>query len=579
MTNKLTAIDLFCGAGGSSHGAERSGAAQLVLGINHWQPAIQTHAANFPRAKHINSRLQDVSPSEYDGRLNMLIASPSCTHHSNARGGRPTSDQQRSDGFEVLPWMDYHRPDFMLVENVAEWQSWGPVGVRGRPLKRGRGRYFRQWLDGVRGLGYDVDYRILNAADYGAATSRKRLFVLARKRDRARHRREIDWPEPTHDKCGAGGLPVWRGAYEILDWSVPCPSIFGRARPLAPKTLRRIMLGLQKFVTPFVLATGSGGTARPVDQPTPTIVTRDGTQLAVPFVVQFDNQTGDGGYVRQTGDPLATMTTKGSMAVAVPVQYQLIGRGAGRARSVQDPVPTIVATRENHGVRTAYQVVFRRNQDAKPLTDPISAVCTSGAHHGIAVPFAVPVNHGDRTAQDSARRTHSLDEPLPTQTTHRSQALSLPFMMPRQGVYDCRVDKRCAGLDEPVPTITANHCPAHVIAPWIAHYYGTCNQSDIIEPLDTITATARHAFIVAQLFGEAGWPEPYCPEMAELQRLMRELGVVDIGFRMLTNRERQLAQGFSPDYVFIGGKRDVTRMIGNSVPPSIPESITKQLAG
>lgn len=513
---KLQAIDLFCGAGGSAAGAERSGGVELAMGINHWQPAVDTHAANFPRARHINSRISAVSPSEYSGKLGVLIASPSCTHHSNARGDRPTSDQQRSDGMDVLPWLEYHRPGLLFVENVIEWESWGPVGARGRPLKRGRGRYFRQWCRAVKDLGYELDIQHLNAADYGAPTSRRRLFIVAKRKGWSS--RGIDWPAPTHAKDGAGGLPPWRGAYEIMDWSLPCPSIFARARPLKPKTLARIEAGLQKFVAPL----------HPGTDPT-----------------------------------------------VVPIQYQLIGRGAGRARSVNTPVPSIVAAREIHGVLAAYQVVFHNNQDAAALTDPVSTICTSGAHHGVALPFRVQCNHGDHAPGDSNNRAYSLRDPVGTLTTSNAYAVAAPYVVPQHGERPGQ-PPRTHDIAAPLPTVTPSGA-GQLCIPFAAHYYGTHNVSSMLDPVDTITTHERHALVLARVFGPGGWPAPDCPEMASLQRTMRELDVVDIGFRMFSNMELQCAQGFGRDYVFIGKKHEVTRMIGNSVPPSVPEHVLRHL--
>jgi DNA (cytosine-5)-methyltransferase 1 len=516
---KLQAIDLFSGAGGSSHGAERSGTAELVFGLNHWGPAVATHAANFPNARHINSRIQDVRPAEHTGKVDLLIASPSCTHHSNARGDRPTSDQQRSDGMEVLPWLAHHRPGLMFVENVVEWESWGPVGVRGRPLKRGAGQYFRQWCRAIKELGYDLDIQRLNAADYGAPTSRRRLFIVAKRKGWSS--RGIDWPAPTHTRGGSDTLPAWRGAYEIMDWSMPCPSIFSRTRPLAPKTLVRIAAGLRKFVAPLVAGSCD--------------------------------------------------------ALVVPVQYQLIGRGAGRARSATAPVPSIVAARENHGVLAAYQVVFHRNQDAASLAAPVSTICTSGAHHGVAVPFRVQCNHGDVTASAANGRVHALTIPLGSQTTHNGMGVAAPYIVPQHGERPGQPPRTHEPL-QPLPTVTPSGA-GQLAMPFVAHYYGTQNMSGVLDPLDTITTKARHALVVASVFGEYGWPAPTSPEMADLQQLMRELHVVDIGFRMFNNLELQRAQGFRDDYVFVGKKHEVTRMIGNSVPPPVPEHVLRHLAG
>ena len=240
----LQAADLFCGAGGTSIGAHQTGRVNVRFALNHWDCAIKTHSANFPQTTHALARLNQVKPSECD-RIDLLFASPECTHHSRARGGRPTSDQQRSGAWEIMPWIEHHRPRFIVVENVVEFEQWGPVS-NGAPLKSMKGRFFAAWVSAIESAGYRVEWHRLNAADFGAATSRTRLFVVARKGNR-----RIQWPEPTHSrKCG-NQLPgmesqSWRGAIEVIDWSIPLPSVFGRKKPLADKTLARIQAGLKR---------------------------------------------------------------------------------------------------------------------------------------------------------------------------------------------------------------------------------------------------------------------------------------------------------------------------------------------
>ena len=154
--SRLIAADLFCGAGGTSIGAESTGLALVGFALNHWSVAVETHAANFPHARHVNSRLDQVSPSECQ-RIDLLFASPECTHHSRARGGRPTSDQQRAGAWDVMKWIEFHRPSFVVIENVSEFEHWGPVGNDGRPLTSKRGAFFEAWVNAIRAAGYAVD--------------------------------------------------------------------------------------------------------------------------------------------------------------------------------------------------------------------------------------------------------------------------------------------------------------------------------------------------------------------------------------------------------------------------------------
>lgn len=392
---KAKAIDLYCGAGGTSAGAEMTGGAQVVFALNHWDVAIKTHSANFPHAKHVNSRVDLTSPGEAP-RHDIFFASPECTHHSNARGGRPTSDQQRAGAWDLLPWIEYHRPTFLVFENVKEFRNWGPVGSNGRPLVTGKGKIFEAWIAAIKSMGYRIEMACLNAADFGAATSRDRLFIIGRKGNRS-----APFPEPTHSRNPGKALPgmqrmPWRSASEIIDWSLPCPSIFMRVKPLKDKTLLRIEAGLRRFVAPFV-------------------------------------------------------------------------------------------------------VRFRNNMTASGVVEPVGTITAGGAHHGIAVPF-------------------------------------------------------------------------------LSQYYGNGDGSSVNAPLPTIVTKDRHSLVTA-IIGPACFEltKAISPAMAKLLATMVELGITDIGFRMLKNHELSAAQGFPSDYIFHGTSAQITRQIGNSVSPNVGAAITREL--
>lgn len=367
MMKKLRAADLFCGAGGTTAGAEDSGAAKCVFALNHWQVAVDTHLANFPHARHVNSRLDQCSPSEC-GPIDLLFASPECTHHSRARGGRPTSDQQRSGAWQVLPWVEHHRPSFVVIENVVEFRDWGPVGNDGRPLMSKRGKFFNAWLMAIQAAGYCVDHRELNAADYGAATSRNRLFVIARKGNR-----QPVWPEPIRSRRSGNelpgmGLPRWRAASEVIDWTMPIGSIFARKRPLADNTLLRLEVGLRRFVGPFVTQWDNASNrdpSRSLGQPLPTMVTKANTGICLPFQVQMRNHMNAAGISSPLGaitaggrhhaiaatsdvdDPLGSVTTKRGKGLAIPFLSSFYGNETSVAAT--SPVATIT-TRDRHSL-------------------------------------------------------------------------------------------------------------------------------------------------------------------------------------------------------------------------------------
>lgn len=508
---KLRFADLFCGAGGTTTGAESTGEAECVFAVNHWDRAISTHSLNHPHARHAQRRVQDVRPTE-SPPIGCLFASPECTHHSRARGGLPTSDQQRAGAWEILPWVECHRPSFLVVENVPEFREWGPVGKDGKPLKSQKGKLFESWIAAVKSYGYRVECGVLNAADFGAATSRSRLFVIARKGNRA-----APFPEPTHGKNVARSLPgmerlPWKPAFEIIDWSLPCPTIFTRSRPLADKTLSRIEAGLRRFVGPFV--------------------------------AQWDNTGFNGKCVRDVADPLPTLVTKANAGIAVPFQYQLIGTGFGRSKSVGEPVNSIVAAR---GI------------------------------HGVAVPYLVP-NFGERFGQ--APRTHSLSDPTPTVTGHGAGGLAVPYLTTVNHGDAGHKNGRSESLRSPIGTVTNKNGRA-VVVPFLTQHYGSGGQWSAIDaPVPTIVTKDRHSLVTATIEPCClNWPEPQSDAMRSLQATMRELGVADIGFRMLSNPELSAAQGFPADYQFTGTKAEITKQIGNSVSPTVARAITLSLLG
>lgn len=291
----LRCADLFCGAGGSSTGlrqvADAMGVGLDLTAVNHWRTAVETHAANHPDARHICESLDSIDPRKVTGgKLDLLWASPECTHHSVALGGKPINDQSRATAWCVTRWADALRPKFIIVENVPEFQTWGPLGANNRPLKSRKGEVFFAWAQSLVALGYRVEWRVLNAADYGAATSRRRLFVVARLDGGARGRGPIVWPTPTHQQHKTadlfGSYQPWRGAREIIDWSQRGQSIAGRQKPLVPKTVRVIELGHQRFGgIPFLVAfygSGSGLVPQSIHRPLPAITTKDRFGLVQP---------------------------------------------------------------------------------------------------------------------------------------------------------------------------------------------------------------------------------------------------------------------------------------------------------
>ncbi len=425
----FVAADLFCGGGGFSKGfalaCEDLGIRNIrLIAINHNQVAVETHKANHPWAEHHCARVDQLDPRKLvpEGRMKILIASPECTNHANARGGRPINDQSRATAWDVVKWAQELYIETILIENVREIQTWGPLGADGHPLKSKKGEIFKVWTEAIRTCGYKLEYRILNAADFGGATTRQRFFLIAR-----RGNKPIRWPEPSHakdaDKTGDlfRGLKPWRGAREVIDWSLKGRSIFDRKKPLASNTLKRIEAGLRKFggaaAEPFiVILRGTQkdqieNSARPVAQPMPT-VTASGTHLGMvePFVLQQQS----GGVPRSTKDPLPAIASKGAQALVQPFIVPFFGERKGQTPRTHD------------------------------VNEPLPAVTSHGAG-ALIEPFLVQPNHGG----GPSGRIQSLQDPLKTITTENCHALVQPFLVKynRTG--------KANSIDKPMPTVTS----------------------------------------------------------------------------------------------------------------------------
>ena len=529
----VTAVDAFCGAGGTSTGLALAcrdiGAEVDLLAINHWDVAVKTHSENHPWARHLQSRIESVRPREAfpRGKLDLLVASPECTHHSTARGGRPVSDQLRASAWHLLPWLEELRVDAMLVENVPEFQSWCRVGRNGRPVTKEKGAYFREWIRAIRTHGYNVDWKIVNSADYGDATSRRRLFVMAR-----RGNRPIVWPRPLYSRGGkAAGTKPWRAARDIIDWSLKGKSIFDRERPLAPRTLARIMEGLRRFggdeLRPFLVLMEHGGGTRSVDEPIPTITTARGGAMGVaePFTVGV---CGRSLAPRSVGEPMPTLTTRSTrwliehelQPFTVTTDRPKTNRSA--PRSTEEPIATVVANNTRIGLAEPF--IIRTNFHpsngrigAAPRTvkEPLPNVLGANVGLGVAEPFLVP-NFGERDGQ--APRTHAVGDPLPSVTSHG------------------------AGI---------------LVEPFLTSYYGTSTVSSIEAPVPTVTTKDRFGLVQPVINGRA----------------------LDIRFRMLEPRELAAAMGFPGNYAFSGNRTDIVRQIGNAVAVQTARWLCRALLG
>lgn len=413
----IRVADLFCGAGGASTGllqaADARGVSVDLVAVNHWPTAVQTHTVNHPSARHYCRSIEDLRPEEAcpSGKLDLLIAAPECVHFSTARGGRPMSDQSRASAWHLLRWLEVLRVEHVLIENVPEFQTWGPLGAHGRPLKSRKGETFRAFITALESLNYRVEYRVLNAADYGGVTTRRRLFLQAR-----RGRKPIVWPVQTHSRTGGkdlfGGLKKWRAAREVIDWSLPSESIFTRKRPLKPATIRRILEGLRRFGGPQVQ----------------------------PFLVQLTH----GGRLQSVDEPLRTLTTANRGEIGIAEPFVLGQQSCAVARPVSEPVPT-VSTAGAISLIQPVVTVLRNNAHGQPVDGPLQTVTAGGQHAGLAQPFIVPF----RSDNDGRTpRVGDLAAPLHTITTENPIGLAEPFLTKYTSTGSAY------SVEQPIDTIT-----------------------------------------------------------------------------------------------------------------------------
>lgn len=623
----LNIADLFCGAGGTSTGAveaiELLGHTARLTAINHWDVAIATHTENHPGARHLCTSIDDIDPRKLfaDGELDILWASPACTHHSVARGGKPVNDQSRATAWCVVRWAESLRPSVILVENVPEFESWGAIGSDGRPLKTKKGATFLAWKGALESLGYTVDHRVLCAADYGDPTTRRRLFVQA-----VRGRRRIVWPEKTHSAQATSDLlsatRSWRTARDhVIDWALPGQSIYDRKRPLSEKTMRRIMAGLEKFgLKPFVVPQQTNPVPKGVDEPLGTVVAEgSGPKLVEPFILTMEH----GGGIRSANRPIPTVTTAkgGAMAVVQPFLVASFGEREGqtpRTHDINQPLPTVTAQKGGPGLVTPFLVPQQTGEDrVRSVDKPLQTVTTESRGIGLAQPFLVKV----AGAED--RRPRSVDEPHPTVTAGGIQmGIAQPFLVEMRGTSDQQLANTAHGLDKPVGAITAGGIHHGLAQPFLIHtaHAGERAALDTKEPLPAVAGNRGDVALIEPSLlpqqsdgalrpvsepvptvataGAIGLVEPFLIEYYgngtpnavtdplptvtcnDRHALVRPVVVIDgerylldIRFRMLQPHELAKAQGFRDDYKFTGTKTEQVKQIGNAVPRNLARAI------
>lgn len=569
-------VDNFAGGGGASTGIELACGRPVTIAINHDPDAILLHRTNHPYTEHLQASVWDVDPEQVarGRKVGLAWFSPDCKHFSKAKGAALVDRNIRGLAWIVLRWAGTVRPDVIMLENVEEFQTWGPVR-KGKPVKSKAGQTFRQWEKQLSELGYVIEHKELVAADYGAPTTRKRFVLVARCDGKP-----IVWPERTHaprnsPEVKAGKLKPWRSAAEIIDWSIPGYSIFqskeeikqkyGAAvvRPLAENTLRRVIRGVDKFTLksgkPFLVPTGYGerqGQAprvHDINEPVPTVVGCGKHNICEPLLAPYlaeCNHAG-GGHIADVGEPYKTITAKHTGGVVAPVliQYHTEQTENVRANGMEEPINTVDAS-NRYGFVSANLVEYYGN--GNPL---------------------------------------DIREPMHTATSHD-----------REGLVAVHIQKYFSGVigakaEDPLPTVTAvDH--NSVCAAQIAEFKGADIGQDCRKPLRTITASAGEFAVVRVTLRQTGdmgyWPQVrnllnrFCGyDLADNECLVLMIGgvgyyIADITLRMLTPRELYNAMGFPPDYQierdYLGNAYPKSKQVarcGNAVCPPLAEAMVR----
>ena len=525
-------IDNFAGGGGASTGIARAIGRPLDYAVNHDPAAIAMHRANHPETEHLVQNIWQVDPRDLVGRRQVGLAwfSPDCKHHSKAKGGKPKERHIRDLAWVVVHWAKLVRPTVIMLENVEEFRDWCPLDPQGQPIRERRGETFDKWVRALRREGYSIEWRELRACDYGAPTIRKRLYIVAR-----RDGLPIVWPAPTHGPDD--GLKPYRTAADIIDWSLPCPSIFltkeeckargiRAKRPLADATMRRIAQGVARYVlrdsNPFIVSVAHGNSggrrAYPISDPLGTQTSGgNGHALVCPVI------TGCGGRARQTAPrsadrPLNTMTAKADQVIAAAalVRTDMGKSNAACSFAARRPLTTIT-TAAGHAVVSAFLAQHNTGVVGHSAERPLSSLTTTGSHQNVVAAHLINLKGSGRG------------------------------------------DRR---VDGPAMTICAGAGHAGLVTAFLTKFHGSDRRHQRPDtPLHTDTTKPRFALVQASVLGE-----PYV--------------IADIGMRMLTPRERFRAQGFPDSYVIDPmheGKRltqaEQGRMCGNSVCPNVAAAL------
>lgn len=548
-------IDCFAGGGGASVGIEMALGRAVDYAINHDPFAIKMHLRNHMDTHHYTEDIMKVKLKNKLKRgdvVRFMWASPDCTQHSRAKGGKPVEK-----GLRILPYgirrlcvqilgITGHLPELIIMENVVEIQEWGPLDENNKPIKERKGEEYKKFIDSMKALGYEFECRELIAADYGVPTTRKRWFGIFRCDGKP-----IVWPVATHNKDGSNGLKKWVPVSTVLNFNDLGKSIFGRKKPLAEKTMKRIAGGMDKFVfndsKPFMVTVNHGGEGfrgQSTDKPLSTITQKNGVGVVTPYIMKCygGNYKGNGSSM---DSPLHTITTVDHNALVTPYIMQIGQTGFSdfRNRAVEEPLSTIV-TKNEHCLVSPYIIQYHSETSNQPrgqqVKEPLQTIDTSNRYALLSAFLTKFYKTG--TGQ-------SLFSPLHTITTS-------PGHFGQVTIKAIEWEKlKEAGISDDV----AQKCTW--VSQFIMEYYGCGTGQSLNNPLHTIVTKDRFALITV---------------------LGSEYCIVDIYLRMLNPEELKLGQGFPKDYIIDtyadGTKVTITeqvKRIGNSVCPGLAKVLTE----
>ena len=605
-------VDNFAGGGGASTGIELATGRVVDIAVNHDPDAILMHRTNHPHTTHYQASVWDVDPVEVCGGRPVGLAwfSPDCKHFSKAKGGKPVDKNIRGLAWIVLRWAGTVHPRVIILENVEEFQTWGPVR-KGKPVKKLSGQTFHKWLSQLGALGYAVEWRELVAADYGAPTTRKRFFLIAR-----RDGKPIVWPEPTHAPADSpeverGEKQPWRSAAEIINWTLPCPSIFdtreqvrekyglNAQRPLRPNTMRRVARGVDKFViksaNPFLVIVNHAGEFRGqgIGEPLQTITAKHGYGVASPvmaLLTMHNNQNATGTSITSPINTITGTGAGGHQMLITPTLAAIGQTGGGdRCRSMKEPTHTQVSKAEECVVcptMIQYHTEQTESVRGQAVTDPIMTIDASN-RYGIAAATLTKYYGADQHGQ-------TVRDPLHTITAKDREGVTVASLSEFHGT------SVGTSLRKPLCTVLSKDHQA-VQTAHMVKLKGTNLGGAVTDPVQTITAGGGHHGVVTTeiVKAEAGadlrnWPKiraalnEFCGYRLEDNEVILFLiggswyFMADIGLRMLTPRELYRANGFPDDYQIerdymghVYGKTKQVARCGNAVPPPFATALVR----